>query len=67
MCFRPTTVDSGPVKCPKCGAEVPATADACPNCGATASAMPPMPVAPGMPPVPGMPGVPGAPKAPGQA
>ena len=30
MCFRPPTVDNGPVKCPKCGAEVDPKADACP-------------------------------------
>ena len=34
MCFRPPTVDNGPVKCPKCGAEVDPKADACPSCGA---------------------------------
>ena len=35
MCFRPAAAASGgPVKCPKCGASVSASADACPSCGA---------------------------------
>ena len=68
MCFRPPTIEAGPVKCPKCGAEVDPTADTCPNCGAEATpapGMPGVPGAPGAPKAPGAPGVPGAPKAPG--
>ncbi|WP_425439826.1 zinc-ribbon domain-containing protein, partial [Raoultibacter massiliensis] len=43
MCFRPPTVDAGPVKCPKCGAEVDPKADECPSCGAKATPAPGMP------------------------
>lgn len=58
MCFRPAAAATGgPIKCPKCGAQVPANADACPSCGAT--------VGPGKPAAPGAPGAPGAPKPPG--
>ncbi|ROT92437.1 zinc-ribbon domain-containing protein [Gordonibacter urolithinfaciens] len=46
MCFRPPTVDNGPVKCPKCGAEVDPKADACPSCGAKAAPSVPKPPAP---------------------
>lgn len=38
MCFRPPSVDQGPVKCPKCGAMVDPNLDACPKCGAKATA-----------------------------
>ena len=63
MCFRPAAVDlNGPIKCPKCGAEVDPSLDACPSCGAKATKAPGMPGAPG---APGVPGAPGAPKAPG--
>ena len=65
MCFRPPTVDAGPVKCPKCGAEVDPMLDQCPGCGAKATAAPSMPslsVAPGMPKAPGAPKAPKAPK-----
>lgn len=60
MCFRPAAVDlNGPIKCPKCGAEVDPSLDACPSCGAKATKAPGMPGAPG---APGVPGAPGAPK-----
>ena len=64
MCFRPPTVDQGPVKCPQCGAEVDPSLDKCPNCGAVAAPAPGMATPPGVPPVPGAPGAPGAPKVP---
>ena len=64
MCFRPPTVVNGPVKCPKCGAEVDPKADACPSCGAKATPMPGIPTPPGAPTPPPVPGVPGAPKVP---
>jgi predicted amidophosphoribosyltransferase len=72
MCFRPPTAANGSVKCPKCGAEVDASLDACPNCGATATMAgapagftppPPPGMAPGMA-APKVPSVPKAPKPP---
>ena len=58
MCFRPAAVDlNGPIKCPKCGAEVDPSLDACPSCGAKATKAPGMPGAPG---APGMPAIGGA-------
>ena len=65
MCFRPPTVEAGPVKCPKCGAEVDPTLNECPSCGAKAAPDPGVPGAPGAPGVPVAPGVPKAPGAPG--
>ena len=67
MCFRPPSVDQGPVKCPKCGAMVDPSLDACPKCGAKAEAStsaPPTPGAPGAPKVPSVPKVPATPGAP---
>ena len=65
MCFRPAAVDlNGPIKCPKCGAEVDPSLDACPSCGAKAAPMPGIPTPPGAPTPPPVPGVPGAPKVP---
>ena len=61
MCFRPPSLDAGPVKCPKCGAEVDPTLDQCPNCGAKADPAPP---SAGIPTVLGAPGAPAVP-APG--
>lgn len=43
MCFRPPTVEAGPVKCPKCGAEVDPTLNECPSCGAKAAPVPGVP------------------------
>ena len=66
MCFRPPSIDNGPVKCPQCGAEVEANASECSNCGAKAVAAPGVaaPGAPAPPPIPGVPGAPKVPKAP---
>ncbi|RDB60528.1 hypothetical protein C1878_13825 [Gordonibacter sp. 28C] len=59
MCFRPPSAGLEPVKCPKCGALVPPSADACPSCGARAD----MP-APGVAKVPSVPKVPKVPNVP---
>ena len=67
MCFRPPTVDAGPIKCPQCGAEVDPKLDQCPSCGAKAAPVATPPGVPVPPPVPGVPGassVPSVPKAP---
>ena len=64
MCFRPSVVGVGPVKCPKCGAEVDSKADECPSCGAKATPAPGMPSMPSAPKAPGAPTAPAAPKPP---
>lgn len=62
MCFRPTSVEAGPIACPQCRKEVlnAATATKCPHCGAKVQNGPGG--APGAPPIPGAPGAPGASK-----
>ncbi|WP_417142491.1 zinc-ribbon domain-containing protein [Raoultibacter massiliensis] len=57
MCFRPPTIEAGPVKCPQCGAEVDPTANECPSCGAKAAP------APGIPPHAGCPRRSGCPES----
>lgn len=62
MCFRPTSVDSGPIKCPQCGEEVSPMLSKCPYCGYTekdvvASVAPKYDI-PGMPKPPKAPGAP---------
>lgn len=65
MCFRPPSVDSGPLNCPKCGGEVEPVADKCPHCGATAeSPSPGIPTMSKPGAIPAIPKAPGAPKPP---
>lgn len=64
MCFRPPTIDEGPVKCPMCGAEVDPKLTECPSCGAKAAPAPGMPTPPGVPSAPGAPSIPKVPSVP---
>lgn len=74
MCFRPPTLENQKVKCPKCGTEVDASADICPNCGAKAapavqpvkspSAPPTVPSVSGVPAPLNVPKMPATPKPP---